>query len=130
MDIRPRKFDQWKKGETGVPIIDAGMRELYNTGYMNNRARLIVASYLTDYLQIHWKYGVGWFKETLFDADKANNAASWQWVAGSGADPVDYQEFSTLYCSRQNLIVMEHTLESMYQSSKILARRIFMHHGN
>ena len=75
---------------TGYPIVDAGMRELYQTGYMNNRVRMIVASFLVKNLLIHWHEGQKWFWECLFDADLANNSASWQWVAGSGADAAPY----------------------------------------
>ena len=75
---------------TGYPIVDAGMRELYQTGYMNNRVRMIVASFLVKNLLIHWYEGQKWFWECLFDADLANNSASWQWVAGSGADAAPY----------------------------------------
>ncbi len=80
----------WKKGETGYPIVDAGMRELYQTGYMNNRVRMIVSSFLVKNLLIHWHEGRKWFWECLFDADLANNSASWQWVAGCGADAAPY----------------------------------------
>ena len=83
-------FDSWKKGMTGYPIIDAGMRELYETGYMHNRVRMIVASFLVKNLLIHWHKGERWFWDCLFDADLANNSASWQWVAGSGADAAPY----------------------------------------
>lgn len=80
----------WKKGRTGVPIIDAGMRELWRTGWMHNRVRMIVASFLVKNLLIDWREGERWFWETLVDADPASNAASWQWVAGSGADAAPY----------------------------------------
>jgi deoxyribodipyrimidine photo-lyase len=80
----------WKKGETGVPMIDAGMRELWQTGYMHNRVRMIVGSFLVKNLKIHWHYGERWFWDTLVDADLANNSASWQWVAGCGADAAPY----------------------------------------
>lgn len=80
----------WQKGLTGFPIVDAGMRELWKTGYMHNRVRMIVASFLTKDLLIHWKEGADWFWDTLVDADYANNSASWQWVAGSGADAAPY----------------------------------------
>ena len=83
-------LDKWQKGQTGVPIVDAGMRQLYKTGYMHNRVRMIVASFLVKNLLINWKHGLNWFEDTLFDADKASNAASWQWVAGSGADAAPY----------------------------------------
>jgi len=89
-DDREILFTAWTEGNTGVPMVDAGMRELWQTGYMHNRARMIAGSYLVKNLQIHWRYGERWFWDTLFDADLANNSASWQWVAGSGADPVEY----------------------------------------
>ncbi len=80
----------WQKGETGYPIVDAGMRELWRTGWMHNRVRMIVASFLIKHLLIHWREGEAWFWDTLVDADLANNAASWQWVAGSGADAAPF----------------------------------------
>lgn len=81
---------RWQKGMTGFPIVDAGMRELWATGYMHNRVRMIVASFLTKGLFIDWKLGADWFLDTLVDADLANNSASWQWVAGCGADAAPY----------------------------------------
>jgi deoxyribodipyrimidine photo-lyase len=80
----------WQRGETGYPIVDAGMRELWHTGYMHNRVRMVVASFLIKHLMIPWQEGERWFWDTLVDADLANNAASWQWVAGSGADAAPY----------------------------------------
>ncbi len=76
----------WERGRTGVPIVDAGMRQLWRTGWMHNRVRMIVASYLTKHLLMPWQDGEAWFWDTLVDADLASNAASWQWVAGSGID--------------------------------------------
>lgn len=81
---------RWQKGMTGYPIVDAGMRELWSTGYMHNRVRMIVASFLTKGLFIDWRLGADWFLDTLVDADLANNSASWQWVAGCGADAAPY----------------------------------------
>ncbi|KTC90472.1 DNA photolyase family protein [Fluoribacter dumoffii] len=81
---------RWQNGLTGYPIIDAGMRELWATGYMHNRVRMIVASFLTKGLLIDWRLGADWFLDTLVDADLANNSASWQWVAGCGADAAPY----------------------------------------
>ncbi|MGI9203811.1 MAG: cryptochrome/photolyase family protein [Woeseiaceae bacterium] len=81
---------QWQRGETGYPIVDAGMRELWRTGFMHNRVRMIVASFLVKNLLLHWHNGEAWFWDTLVDADLANNSASWQWVAGSGADAAPY----------------------------------------
>ena len=80
----------WQAGLTGYPIIDAGMRELLQTGYMHNRVRMIVASFLVKNLMIDWRLGSHWFLNALFDADLANNSASWQWVAGSGCDAAPY----------------------------------------
>jgi deoxyribodipyrimidine photo-lyase len=85
-----KSLQQWQRGETGYPIIDAGMRELWRTGYMHNRARMIVASFLVKNLMIHWHHGAAWFWDTLVDADLANNSASWQWVAGCGADAAPF----------------------------------------
>jgi deoxyribodipyrimidine photo-lyase len=80
----------WQKGQTGYPLVDAGMRELWQTGIMHNRARMVCASFLTKHLLIDWREGEAWFWDTLIDADAANNAASWQWVAGCGADAAPY----------------------------------------
>lgn len=80
----------WSKGRTGYPVVDAAMRELWVTGYMHNRARMIAASFLIKHLLIDWRRGEDWFWDTLLDADLANNAASWQWVAGCGADAAPY----------------------------------------
>ncbi len=80
----------WQRGVTGYSLVDAGMRELWQTGYMHNRARMICASFLTKHLLIDWREGEAWFWDTLIDADAANNAASWQWVAGCGADAAPY----------------------------------------
>ncbi|MEZ5961382.1 MAG: deoxyribodipyrimidine photo-lyase [Hyphomonadaceae bacterium] len=83
-------FEAWTRGRTGYPVVDAAMRELWATGYMHNRARMIAASFLIKHLLIDWRRGEDWFWDTLCDADLANNAASWQWVAGSGADASPY----------------------------------------
>ena len=83
-------INSWQRGQTGYPIVDAGMRELWATGWMHNRVRMIVASFLIKDLMIHWRRGEDWFWDTLVDADLANNAAGWQWVAGSGADASPY----------------------------------------
>jgi deoxyribodipyrimidine photo-lyase len=85
-----RGFRAWKRGLTGYPIVDAGMRQLWATGWMHNRVRMIVASFLIKDLMIDWRQGEAWFWDTLLDADPANNAASWQWVAGCGADAAPY----------------------------------------
>lgn len=86
----PEYLKRWQQGQTGYPIVDAGMRELYQTGYMHNRVRMIVGSFLVKNLLLHWHHGEDWFWDTLYDADLANNSASWQWIAGSGADAAPY----------------------------------------
>ena len=86
----PGALRAWQRGRTGVPIVDAGMRQLWQTGWMHNRVRMIVASFLVKHLLIDWRHGAAWFWDTLVDADLANNAASWQWVAGCGADASPY----------------------------------------
>ena len=86
----PQKLKAWQKGQTGIPFVDAAMRELWQTGYMHNRARMVVASFLVKNLLIHWHEGEAWFWDCLVDADLANNSASWQWVAGCGADAAPY----------------------------------------
>jgi len=83
-------FDAWSKGLTGYPIVDAGMRQLWQTGWMHNRVRMIAASFLIKHLLIDWREGAAWFEDTLVDADLAVNRSSWQWVAGSGADAAPY----------------------------------------
>lgn len=83
-------LEAWQSGRTGIPIVDAGMRQLWTSGWMHNRVRMIVASLLTKNLLIDWRIGEAWFWDTLVDADEASNAASWQWVAGSGADAAPY----------------------------------------
>lgn len=80
----------WKQGRTGIPVIDAAMREMYVTGRMHNRARMLVASYLTKHMMCHWKIGMDWFEECLVDWDPASNAMGWQWTAGSGPDAAPY----------------------------------------
>ena len=84
------RLKAWQRGRTGYPIVDAGMRQLWATGWMHNRVRMVAASFLTKHLLIDWQTGEAWFWDTLVDADLANNAASWQWVAGSGADAAPY----------------------------------------
>lgn len=86
----PRALSAWQRGRTGYPIVDAGMRQLWTTGWMHNRVRMIVASFLVKDLLQPWRLGADWFWDTLADADLANNAANWQWVAGCGADAAPY----------------------------------------
>ena len=85
-----KAFRAWQKGLTGYPIVDAGMRQLWHTGIMHNRVRMVVASFLVKHLLIDWREGEKWFWDTLVDADPGSNPASWQWVAGSGADAAPY----------------------------------------
>lgn len=80
----------WQRGNTGVPMVDAGMRELWQTGYLHNRMRMIVGSYLVKNLRLDWRQGERWFWDCLFDADLGNNSAGWQWIAGCGADAAPY----------------------------------------
>ncbi len=83
-------FKAWTQGRTGYPLVDAGMRQLWITGWMHNRARMITASFLIKHLLLQWQDGEAWFWDTLVDADLANNSGGWQWVAGSGADAAPY----------------------------------------
>lgn len=80
----------WQRGRTGIPFVDAAMRELWQTGYMHNRMRMVTGSFLVKNLRLHWHHGEGWFWDCLVDADHANNSASWQWIAGCGADAAPY----------------------------------------
>ena len=88
--LRPAMLRAWQHGETGIPLVDAGMRELWTTGFMHNRVRMVVASFLVKNLLIDWRHGEEWFWDTLVDADAASNPFNWQWVAGSGADAAPY----------------------------------------
>lgn len=87
-DQSPRRA--WQRGRTGIPLVDAGMRELWHTGYMHNRVRMVVGSFLVKNTLQHWRFGASWFHDTLVDASLANNSASWQWVAGCGADAAPF----------------------------------------
>jgi len=86
----PEAFDAWTKGRTGYPLVDAGMRQLWRTGWMHNRARMVAASFLVKDLLIPWTKGAAWFADTLVDHDPALNVANWQWVAGCGADAAPF----------------------------------------
>ena len=86
----PSQLAAFQRGLTGVPIVDAGLRELWHTGWMHNRVRMIVGSWLTKHMRQHWLHGARWFWDTLVDADLANNTLGWQWVAGTGADAAPY----------------------------------------
>jgi deoxyribodipyrimidine photo-lyase len=85
-----RRFEAWKAGETGFPIVDAGMRELHATGFMHNRVRMVVASFLVKDLHLPWQWGAGWFLDQLTDGDMASNQHGWQWCAGCGTDAAPY----------------------------------------
>ncbi len=89
-DPDPRLLAAWQRGRTGIPLVDADMRELWTTGWMHNRVRMVVASLLTKNLRYHWLHGARWFWDTLVDADLANNTQGWQWTAGTGADAAPY----------------------------------------
>jgi deoxyribodipyrimidine photo-lyase len=94
-DAFPWRYDEnalqaWQRGQTGYPIVDAGMRELWRTGVMHNRVRMVAASFLVKHLLIDWREGEKWFWDTLVDADPGSNPANWQWIAGSGADAAPY----------------------------------------
>ena len=89
-DANAEWLERWHTGQTGYALVDAGLRELWATGYMHNRVRMVVGSFLVKNLRYHWRYGEDWFWDTLVDADLANNAASWQWVGGCGADAAPY----------------------------------------
>lgn len=86
----PDELAAWREGRTGIPLVDAGMRELWHTGIMHNRVRMVVASFLIKNLLVDWRVGEKWFWDTLVDADEASNPGNWQWVAGSGADAAPY----------------------------------------
>ena len=83
-------FEKWCKGETGYPLVDAGMRQLNKTGFMHNRVRMLVASFLCKHLLIDWRWGEAYFAEKLFDYEMASNVGNWQWAAGSGVDAAPY----------------------------------------
>lgn len=89
-DPQPERLQAWQQGRTGIPLVDAGMRQLWQTGWMHNRVRMVAASFLVKNLRIHWLEGARWFWDTLVDADLANNTLGWQWVAGCGADAAPY----------------------------------------
>lgn len=89
-DPEDEKFHRWCRGQTGYPIVDAGMRELWRTGWMPNRLRMVVGSFLVKHLRLPWQRGAAWFWDTLVDADLANNTLGWQWIAGCGADASPY----------------------------------------
>ena len=84
------EFQKWKEGKTGYPLVDAGMRQLNETGYMHNRVRMVVASFLCKHLLIDWRWGEAYFAEKLLDYELSSNVGNWQWAAGSGVDAAPY----------------------------------------
>lgn len=90
LEPHPGLLAAWQQGRTGYPLVDAGMRELWHTGWMHNRVRMVVASFLVKHLLIDWRHGAAWFWDTLVDADLPNNTLGWQWTAGCGADAAPY----------------------------------------
>jgi deoxyribodipyrimidine photo-lyase len=97
-----KEFEAWKNGQTGYPIVDAGMRQLRETGWMHNRARMVVASFLVKDLLIDWRWGEDWFMQNLLDGDPAANNGGWQWVAGTGTDAAPYfRVFNPILQSRK-----------------------------
>lgn len=90
VNVNRSKLQAWQQGNTGIPLVDAGMRQLWHTGWMHNRVRMVVGSFLIKNLGYHWLEGANWFWDTLVDADLASNTMGWQWVAGSGADAAPY----------------------------------------
>lgn len=108
--------EYWRRGQTGEPVVDAAMRQMFVTGTMHNRARMIVASYLTKHLLTDWRVGQAWFAQCLTDWDPASNAMGWQWVAGSGPDAAPIFGFSTPPPKRRISIPSRPTAAAMWQS--------------
>ncbi|MDX5320223.1 MAG: DNA photolyase family protein, partial [Bacteroidota bacterium] len=98
---RPEDFEKWRQGQTGYPLVDAGMRELLATGYMHNRVRMVVASFLCKHLLIDWRWGEAWFAQKLLDFDLASNNGGWQWAAGTGVDAAPYFRVFNPYLQHQ-----------------------------
>lgn len=119
-DNNEEHFDAWCQGETGYPIVDAGMRELNETGYMHNRVRMITASFLTKHLLIDWRWGERYFAEKLLDFDLASNVGGWQWAAGSGCDAAPYFRIFNPYLQTKKFDPQEKYIKKWvpeYQSS-------------
>ncbi len=126
----PEAFRAWTLGRTGYPIVDAGMRQLWRTGWMHNRVRMIVASFLVKHLLIDWRRGEEWFWDTLLDACPANNAASWQWVAGSGPMRPPISAFSHRSCRERSSIRTEITFALSFRNSPVCRLRTSTNRGN
>ena len=122
-------FKLWKTGKTGYPI-DAGMRELWQTGYMHNRVRMIVGSFLVKNLLHHWKKGEEWFWDCLFDADLASNCSGWQWVAGTGADAAPYFRIFNPVTQAQKFDPTGNYILKYVPELKNLPSNIYIHPGN
>ena len=123
-------LNAWKKGMTGYPIVDAGMRQMYETGWMHNRIRMVVGSFLVKHLRINWKEGEKYFRNCLLDFNEANNVAQWQWVAGCGADAAPISEYLIQFCKARNLIKMVSTSKNGFLSLKIIPQNLFINHGS
>ena len=107
---------RWEKGMTGFPIVDAGMRELWETGYMHNRVRMITSSFLVKNLLQNWQLGKDWFWDCLLDADAASNSASWQWVAGTGTDATPFFRIFNPITQSQKFDESANYIKSIYQN--------------
>jgi deoxyribodipyrimidine photo-lyase len=114
-------FEKWTKGKTGYPIVDAGMRQLWVHGWMHNRVRMVVASFLIKHLGMDWRLGQSWFEDTLVDADPASNAASWQWVAGCGADAAPFYRIFNPLLQGQKFDADGHYIRAFVPELKALA---------
>jgi len=113
------RLDAWREGKTGFPIVDAGMRELNNTGFMHNRVRMIVASFLTKDLHIDWKVGERYFAQKLVDYDRAVNNGNWQWAASTGCDAQPWFRIFNPWLQQKNSTHLVSILKSGLQNSKV-----------
>ncbi len=114
-----RALRAWQRGETGVRLVDAAMRQLWRTGWMHNRARMVVASFLTKHLGVDWRAGAAWFAETLVDADLANNVFGWQWVAGCGFDAAPYFRVFNPELQQKKFDPQNHYCEKWLQGASV-----------
>lgn len=123
---RPKQLALWQQGLTGYPIVDAAMRELYQTGYMHNRMRMVTGSFLVKNLGIHWHHGERWFWNCLVDADLASNSAGWQWIAGCGADAAPYfRIFNPITQGEKFDALGEYTLQFVPELKKLDKKYLF-----
>ena len=123
-------LNAWKKGLTGYPIVDAGMRELYSTGWMHNRVRMIVGSFLVKHLLIDWKEGEKYFKNCLLDYSPASNVAGWQWVAGCGADAAPYFRIFNPILQGEKFDKEGEYVKKWVPELKNLSKNLFINLGN